>query len=101
MTADAPKSALDLVMERLRKQDEAQGITQVTLTDAQRDAIAEVTRQYEARVAERRIMHASAVAGQFDPTVIAEREHELKRDLDRFAREADEKKAAIRSQPAG
>lgn len=94
--SDAPKSALDLVMERLRKQDEAQGITQVSLTDAQRDAIAEATRQYDSRVAERRIMHATAIAGTFDPEVLEARHQELKRDLDRYAREVEEKKAAIR-----
>lgn len=94
--SDGPKSALDLVMERLRKQDEAKGITQVSLTDAQRDAIAEATRQYEARVAERRIMHATAIAGTFDPEALAARHQELTRDLDRYAREVEEKKAAIR-----
>lgn len=96
MSTDGPKSALDLVMERLRKQDEAKGITPVTLTDAQREALAETARQHEARVAERRIMHQTALAGTFDPVAREEREQELRRDLDRYAREYDEKKAAIR-----
>ena len=93
---DAPKSRLELVMERLRKQDEEKGITQVTLTDAQREAIAEAKRQHEARVAQRRIMHRSAMAGTFDPAATLEREEELRRDLDRFEREHEEKLARIR-----
>ena len=97
MTVDgAPKSRLELVMERLRKQDEAQGITQVTLTDAQREAIAEEKRQHEARVAQRRIMHQAALAGSFDPAAALEREAELRRDLDRFEREHEEKLARLR-----
>lgn len=96
MSTDAPKSALELVMERLRKQDEAQGVSQVTLTDAQREALAEAKRHHEARVAERRIMHEATVAGTFDPVAREEREQELRRDLDRYAREYQEKAAGIR-----
>jgi hypothetical protein len=97
MTVDgAPKSRLELVMERLRKQDEAQGITQVTLTDTQREAIADEKRQHEARVAQRRIMHQTAIAGSFDPAAALEREAELRRDLDRYEREHEEKLARIR-----
>lgn len=92
----APKSRLELVMEKLRQQDEAKGIVQVTLTDAQREAIAEAKRQHEARVAQRRIMHQTAISGPFDPAASLEREAELKRDLDRFEREHEEKLARIR-----
>ncbi len=95
MGTDAPKSRLELVMERLRKQDEAQGVAQVSLTDAQREALAEARRQHEARVAERRIMHQAAVATA-DPSAREEREHELRRDLDRYEREYEEKAAGIR-----
>lgn len=92
----APKSRLELVMEKLRQQDEAKGIVQVTLTDAQREAIADAKRQHEARVAQRRIMHQTTVAATFDPMAALEREAELKRDLDRFEREHEEKLNRIR-----
>jgi hypothetical protein len=36
-------------------------------------------------------MHQSSVAAVFDPAVVEERESELRRDLDRFERERDEK----------
>ena len=88
---DAPKSALDIVMERLRRKDAEAGTEQKALTDAQRSAIANIRNVYDAQVAERRIMHQSAVAAVFDPAVIEEREGELRRDLDRFERERDEK----------
>jgi hypothetical protein len=94
--SDAPKSALDIVMERLRKKDAEAGIEQRALTDAQRAAIAEARGVYEAQVAERKIMHQSAVAGVFDPAELEQRESELRRDLDRFERERDEKIKRIR-----
>jgi hypothetical protein len=96
MSNDAPKSALELVMERLRKQDEAKGITQVTLTDAQREAIGEAKKQHEARIAQRRIMYQSDTSSTFDPAVLAERHEELRRNLDRFEREHEEVLARIR-----
>ncbi len=93
---DAPKSALDIVMERLRQKDAAAGTEQKQLTDEQRKAIAEARSVHEAQVAERKIMHRSTVAGVFDPAVLEEREAELRRDLERFERERDEKISRIR-----
>ena len=95
--SDAPKSAIDIVMERLRKKDAEAGTEQRPLTDAQRAAIAEARRVYEAQAAERRIMHQSTVAGIFEPAELEERESELRRDLDRFERERDEKIKRIRA----
>ena len=94
--ADEPRSALDIVMERLRRKDAEAGTAQRPLTDQQRAAIAEIRSIYEAQVAERRIMHQSAVAGIFDPEQLAERESEMRRDLERFERERDEKVKRIR-----
>jgi len=95
--SDAPKSRMELVMERLRKQDAEAGIDEKPLTDAQRAAIAEARSVYDARVAERRIMHDSAVAGRFDPAERAQREEELRRDLDRFESDRDSKIKRIRA----
>ena len=88
---DGPKSAIDIVMERLRRKDAEAGTEQRPLTDAQRSAIADVRSVYEAQAAERRIMHQAAVAAVFDPAILDERDAELRRDLDRFERERDEK----------
>jgi hypothetical protein len=95
--SDAPKSALDIVMERLRKKDAEAGVEQRPLTDTQRAAIAEARSVYDAQAAERRIMHQSTIAGVFDPAELEERESELRRDLDRFEREREEKIKRIRS----
>lgn len=97
---DEPKSAIDLVMERLRRKDAEAGTEQRALTDEQRAAIANIRSIYDAQVAERRIMHQSAVAAVFDPAVLEEREGELRRDLDRFERERDEKIKRIWDQEA-
>ena len=94
--SDAPKSSFDLVMERLRKKDAEAGTEQKPLTDAQRAAIAEVRSVYDAQVAERKIMHQSTIASVFDPAQLEERNGELRRDLERFERERDEKIKRIR-----
>lgn len=94
--SDAPKSALDIVMERLRRQDAASGASQQTLTDVQRAAIADVRSQYEAQVAQSHIMHKSTVASALNRTEVEEREAGLRRELDRFGRERDEKIKKIR-----
>ena len=62
----APKSAYELAMEKLKRQDEAAGVESVALTPVQIEAIAEARRGYEARVAESHILHRSAVAGAAD-----------------------------------
>jgi hypothetical protein len=94
--ADAPKSSYEIVMERLRKKDAETGTTEQALTDQQRTAIAEARNVYEARVAERRILHRSTLAGVFDPAEREQREEEFRRDLERFASDRDTKIRKIR-----
>lgn len=94
--SDAPKSALELVMERLKKKDAEAGVQETLLTDAQRTAIAEARSIYESRVAERRIMHESAIMSIFDPAEREDREAELRRDIERFESERDAKIKQIR-----
>jgi hypothetical protein len=95
---DAPKSAFELAMEKLKKQDVEAGVEAQVLTEAQRAAIADAKNIYEARVAERRILHQSAVLSVFDPAELAERETELRRDLERFATDRDTRIKKIRSE---
>jgi hypothetical protein len=94
---DAPKSALELVMERLRKKDAESGVEDKPLTDEQRAAIAEARSVYDARVAERRIMHQSALATTFDPAERTRLEDELRRDLERFESDREAKVRRIRA----
>jgi hypothetical protein len=94
--SEAPKSALELVMERLRKKDAEAGVTETPLTDAQRAAIAEARSVYEARVAERRIMHQSAVVRTLDPEERQALDDALRHDLERFDSDRDSKIRKIR-----
>jgi hypothetical protein len=93
---DAPKSALELVMERLRKKDADAGVEEQKLTDAQKAAIAEARSIYEARVAERKIHHQSKIIATFDPQERDTLEEQYRRDLDRFASDRDAKIRRIR-----
>jgi hypothetical protein len=97
--SDAPKSSLDLVMERLRKKDAEAGITDKPITDDQRKAIAEARSVYEARVAERKIMHGSAMRTAFEPAERQTLEDALRRDLERFESDRDAKIRKIREEP--
>ena len=96
--ADAPKSALELAMERLKQKDADAGIEQKPLTDEQRTAIAEARSVYEARVAERRIMHQSQTAVLFDPQELEVKREELLRDLAQFESDRDAKIRRIRGE---
>lgn len=94
--ADAPKSAVELVMERLRKKDADAGIEEQKLTDEQKAAIAEAKSIYESKVAERRILHDGKVLTTLDPQERAALDEEYRRDLDRFASDRDAKIRRIR-----
>jgi Spy/CpxP family protein refolding chaperone len=96
--SDAPKSALELVMERLKKKDADAGVQEQTLTDEQRAQIAEARSVYEARVAERRIMHQSETAAVFDPAELELRREELRRDFAQFESDRDAKIRKIRGE---
>ena len=93
---DRPKSSLELVMERLRKKDAEAGVEEKALTDAQRAAIAEARSVCEAAIAQRRIMHSSAIMTVFDPAQRAERDAELRRDLERYQSACEARIARIR-----
>src|SRR5687768_10166450 len=99
--SEAPKSALELVMERLRKKDAESGVEETKLTDQQRAEIAEARSIYEARVAERRIMHQSQIASVFDPAELQQRHDELRRDLAQFESDRDAKIRRIRDGSPG
>lgn len=94
---DAPKSALELAMERLKKQDAADGFVEQTLTDAQKAAIAEARSIYESRVAELQILHRQKQLTTFEAPEIAKIEEEYRRDMDRFASDRDAKIRKIRA----
>lgn len=96
--SDAPKSALELAMERLKKKDAEAGIVEQKLTEAQKAAIAEARSIYESRVAELQILHRQKQLTAVEPQEIARIEEEYRRDMDRFATDRDAKIRRIRQE---
>lgn len=98
MSDETPRSALELALERLRKKDEASGVTSsAPLTEAQRQAIAEVRQICEAKLAEREILHASSLAAVFDPVERASLEDGYRRDRERLTADRDAAIARLRA----
>jgi hypothetical protein len=93
---EAPKSAIELAMARLKKKDEDAGVTTRVVTDELREAIAEVRRVYEAKLAEREILHQGALRRAPDPDSRAALDDEHRRDRERTLGERDRKIEALR-----
>src|SRR6185503_491751 len=93
---EAPKSAYELAMERLRKKDQEAGVTERPVTEEQRTAIAEAKKVYEARLAEREILHRSKLARVAEPEAREILEDEYRRDRERIAYDRDKKLDEIR-----
>ncbi len=96
MSNDAPKSAYEIAMARLRKKDQEEGVTERPITDSQRAAIAEARSLAKARLAEREIMHRSNLARAADPEAFAKLEDEYRRDRERIVSDRDRKIEEIR-----
>ncbi len=97
---DAPKTAIELAMARLKKQDADAGSVEIPLNDAQKAEITEVRQMYAARRAQAEIMHKASLASAVDVEGLARLHDEFRRDTDRMQRELDEKVAAIRRRSA-
>ena len=85
------KSAYELAMERLRKKDADAGIESKPVTDAQKAAIAEIRNFYEAKLAEREVLHQSAVRATLDAEALAVLNANYRRDRERLTSERDSK----------
>jgi hypothetical protein len=96
MADDAPKSAYELAMERLRKKDQEAGEDDRPLTDEQKKAIAEVRSFYKSKAAEAEILHQAALRKAQSREEIETLNANLRRDTDRLNGERDRKIAAIR-----
>jgi hypothetical protein len=96
MADEAPKSAYELAMERLKKKDQDEGVAETTLTDPQRKAIAEAKSVCAAKLAEREILFKSKVAALADPEARETLEQEYRRDRERITSDRDRKIEEIR-----
>ena len=89
---EAPKSALELAMARLRKQDKDAGVSEKPVSDEQRAKIAEIRKFYEAKLAEREILHKAALRKtDGEPEAVAALEDEYRRDRERLQSERERK----------
>lgn len=94
---DAPKSSLELAMERLKKKDAEQGVTDHVLTTEQKNEIAEVRKTYGAKLAQEEILFKSQVGSIFEPDARRTLEDNYRRDIERITHERDRKIEKIRS----
>jgi hypothetical protein len=83
-------------MERLRRQDQESGRAERSLTEAQKAALAEARSFYEAKLAEREILHRDALRRAQSHEEVARLNAELARDRERLTGERDRKLAEIR-----
>jgi hypothetical protein len=93
---NAPKSSVELAMERLRKRDADAGIEQLVLTGEQKAAITEIRNFYGSKMAELEILQESRLRRTFDPAERETIESESRRDRERLTTERDAKIAKIR-----
>lgn len=96
MSDEAPKSAVELAMARLRKKDADEGVEAKPVTDAQRAAIAEARSVCDAKLAEREILFRSKLAAVREPEARETLEQEYRRDRERITGDRDRKIEEIR-----
>jgi hypothetical protein len=94
---DAPKTAYEIILERLRKKDREEGVEERPVTDEQKARIAELRKVYEARLAEREILYQSARRKARELEELDKLEEEYRRDRERIASERDRKIDEVRA----
>ncbi len=95
---ETPKTAYEIILERLQREDREAGVEQQTLSEEQRSRIAELRRVYEAKLAEREILHHAALRKTGgEPEAVEQLEQEYRRDRERITSERDRKIEGIRS----
>ena len=97
MTDEAPKSAVELAMERLNKKNAHEGVSDRPLTDNQKNEIAEVRNAYAAKLAQEEILFKSKLAGVFEHDARQALQDNYRRDVERLNHERDRKIEKIRN----
>jgi len=91
------KSAYELAMERLEKNDADEGVERHAITAAQKAAIAEIRNFYESKLAEVDVLHQGRMRNSVDPDERATSEEQYHRDRERLTTERDTKIDKARS----
>jgi hypothetical protein len=98
MSDDAPKSAFELAMQRLRQKDKDTNVGARPLTDAQKAAIAEVRQVFTAKSAEQEILHQAALRKAVTRQEVELLNENLRRDVERLVSDRDRKIAEIKGE---
>ncbi len=81
MPEDRLKSAYELAMERLRARDRDEGVApEAALTAGQKDEIARLRQEAQAKLAEIEILHRKQLAAEADPDKRAELDEHYRTD---------------------
>ncbi len=89
---EAPKTAYEIILERLQQKDRETGVELQQLSEDQRTRVAELRRVYEAKLAEREILHQAALRKTGgEPEAVEQLEQEYRRDRERISSERDRK----------
>ena len=91
---EAPKSAFELAMEKLKARG---GYEERKLTNEQKAAIADIRSRYRARIAEVEIQHQSKLSSVTSYEELDKVKTELARDKERLGAEMEEKVEEVRS----
>jgi hypothetical protein len=94
---DEPKSAVELAMARLKKQDADAGVAEHTLSEAQKAEIAEVRKTYAAKLAQEEILYKTKMVGAVDFEQRQTMDDHYRRDVERLTHERDRKIEKIRN----
>ena len=98
MPDDEPKTAYELILERLKKKDHDEGVEERPVSDDQRARFAELRNVAKAKLAEREIFFNQARRKAADPEALAALEEEYRRDRERIQSERDRKIELVRGE---
>ena len=93
------KSAYELAMEKLRKQDAERGETLPLLDERQKEEIAAIRQHYQAKLAEREILHQAELRkaqASREPEAMKTAEEGYRRDRSRIENDMEAKIRAVR-----
>ena len=85
-------------MERLRQKDADTGMSERSVTDAQKNAIAEARNLYSSKVAQLEILHRTKMSTTFDPGARAQADADYRRELQRLKDDVERQVEKIRGQ---
>jgi hypothetical protein len=94
---EEPKTAYELILERLKQKDKDEGKSERPLSAEKKAKIGELRKVYEAKLAEREILHQADRRKAQDPEALEHLEEDYRRDRERVASERDRKIEEIRN----